>query len=210
MLANSHKLVATNVYNNVFENYGVKLDKDKLLWGSIAPDILPKYRFIRHYQKESLDYVVNQIINIIVMSRYMNFNKYIDIIGMKILSREIGIVSHYLTDFVCMPHAKRWTFVGSMKKHLIYEKELDIFAKSHDFKNNVIDSNDINLENEDTNMRTQVKAYIERIVEEYSLKSGFNIDLNFAAEINVKITYFILDTINSYSEEIHKQYVLGF
>nr|WP_300005828.1 zinc dependent phospholipase C family protein [Tissierella sp.] len=200
--------MATNIYNNVFENYGLKLDKEKLLWGSIAPDILPKYRFIRHYQDESIDYIVKEIIKVIFMSRYVDFNKGVDSLTIKILSRKIGIISHYLTDFVCVPHAKRWTFIGSMKKHIKYEKELDVYAKNHDFKKHVILTNDIDLyDNESIELKAQVKNYIETVIEEYSMKLSFNNDLDFAAEFNTKISYFILDTINAYSEELQKQFV---
>lgn len=196
------------MYNNVFENYGLKLDKEKLLWGSIAPDILPKYRFIRHYKDESIDYIIKEIIKIIFMSRYVDFNGGVDSITIKLLSRKIGIISHYLTDYVCAPHAKRWTFIGSMKKHIRYEKDLNNYVKHHDFKKHVIWTNDIDLyENEFIDLKTQIKNYIESVIEEYSLKFSFNNDLDFAAEFNTKISYFILDTINSYSEELQRQFV---
>lgn len=142
------------------------------------------------------------------MSRYVDFNKGVDSLTMKLLSRKIGIISHYLTDFVCVPHAKRWTFVGSMKKHLKYEKELDVYAKSHDFKKHIILTNDIDLyDNESVELKTQVKNYIETVIEEYSMKTSFKNDLDFAADFNTKISYFILDTISAYSEEMQRQFV---
>lgn len=142
------------------------------------------------------------------MSRFVDFNRGIDSISMKILSRKIGIISHYLTDFVCVPHARRWTFVGSMRKHIKYEKDLDIYVKKHDFKKNVILTNDIDLyDNQSIELKTQIKDYIESIIEEYSLKESFENDLNFASEFNTKIGYFILETINSYSEELQRQFV---
>ena len=179
-----------------------------MLWGSIAPDILPKYKFIRHYKDESIDYVVREIVKVIFMRRYVDFNKNIDAITMKVLSKKIGIISHYLTDFVCVPHSKRWTFVGSMKKHITYEKELDVYAKHHDFKKHVISTNDIDLyDNEYIELQTQIKNYIESVIEEYSLRLSFKNDLDFAADFNTKISYFILDTISAYSEELQRQFV---
>lgn len=208
IFADSHKLIALNVYNNVFEDYGLKLDKEKLLWGSIAPDILPKYKFIRHYKDESIDYIVREITKVIFMGRYVDFNQGIDSMSMKLLSRKIGIISHYLTDYVCVPHANRWTFIGSMKKHIKYEKELDEYAKYHDFKKYVISIEDIDLyNNESIDLKTQVKNYIESVIEEYSMKISFRNDLDFAAEFNTKISYFILDTINAYSEEFQRQFI---
>lgn len=178
------------------------------MWGSIAPDILPKYRFIRHYKDESIDYIVDEIIKVIFASRYINFNQKIDSMSMRLLSRKIGIISHYLTDFVCVPHAKRWTFIGSMKKHLKYEKELNKYVKSHDFTENIILSNDIDLyDNESVGLKKQIKGYLESVIEEYSMKTSFKNDLDFASEFNTKISYFILDTINVYSEELQRQFV---
>lgn len=138
----------------------------------------------------------------------MDFTRGVDSLSLKLLSRKIGIISHYLTDFVCVPHAKRWTFIGSMKKHIKYEKSLNNYAGSHEFKENIIDSDDIDLyDNASIELRVQIKSYIESVIEEYSIKSSFENDLNFASEFNTKISYFILDTINAYSEEMQRQFV---
>lgn len=178
-----------------------------MLWGSIAPDILPKYRlFIRHYKDESLDYIAEEIIKIILLGRYLKLNHMVDPISIKVLSRKIGIVSHYLSDYVCLPHAKRWTFMDSMIKHLRYESQLDDFVKTFDFKDNVIDTKDIDIyENRSIDLKSKIKEYINNVVEEYSFKIGFENDLNFALSINLKVTYLILDTIAESSEEIYQE-----
>lgn len=185
----------------------MKLNKEKLLWGSVAPDILPQYKFIRHYKDESLNYIAKEIMKIIFVSRYIEFNKILDPIAIMVLSKKIGIISHYLSDYVCLPHAKRWTFVDSMFKHVKYESRLNDFAKTYDFKNNVINVDDIDIhDGEFNNLKSKIKEYIDDVVKEYSLKTGFKNDLNFALSINLKITCFILDTIEEYSEEIHSQF----
>ena len=207
IFSDSHKIIATKMHENIYDIYGVKLDKDKLLWGSVAPDILPKYKFIRHYKDESLNYVVQEIINIIFLSRYIDFNKSTDPIAMKHLSKKIGIISHYLTDYVCLPHANRWTFYDNMVKHIKYESGLDQYVKTHDFKKNVINVDDLFIGDiPEKKLRNTIKNYINKIVEEYSIKTGFKNDLNFALSLNLKISYFILDTIAAYSEEINTQF----
>lgn len=213
IFAESHKIIASNIYENVIDIYGVKLDKDKLLWGSIAPDILPQYKFIRHYQKESLNYIAREIMKIIFVSRYIEFNKILDPLAIKILSKRIGIISHYLSDFVCLPHADRWTFTKSTEslvKHVKYESALDEYAKRHSFKNNIISVEDINIYDvEFLGLHNKIKEYIEEVVNEYKIKTSFNNDMNFALGLNLKITCFILDTINAYSPEIHGQFAFG-
>lgn len=213
IFAESHKIIASNIYDNVIDIYGLKLDKEKLLWGSIAPDILPQYRFIRHYQKESLNYIAREIMKIIFISRYVEFNKILDPLAMKILSKKIGIISHYLSDFVCLPHADRWTFTKSREslvKHVKYESALEEYAKKHSFKKNVISIEDINIYDvEFLGLHTKITEYIEDVVKEYKINASFKNDMDFALGLNLKITCFIVDTINAYSPEIHGQFAFG-
>lgn len=211
IFAETHKIIARNIYDNIYENYDLKLDKKKLEWGSIAPDILPHYRLIRHYKDESLNYISKEIMKAIFISRFVDFNDIIDPIAIKLLSNKIGVISHYLSDYVCLPHASRWTFYGNMKKHVQYEKKLELISPNHDFKSNKISIE--NLDIYDINpkeLQAKIKEYINDVVEEYSLKQGYDVDLDFAVSINVKLTSFILETIASYSEEINGHFAFQF
>lgn len=214
IFADSHKIIATNIYDNVLDIYGLKLNKDKLLWGSICPDILPQFRFIRHYKEESLNFIAKEIMKVVFISRYLEFNKALDPFTMKILSKKIGIISHYLSDYMCLPHAKRWTFTqgtDSMIKHMKYESKLNDYIITHEFKKNLITVNDIDIYDTDVmNLKNSIKQYINEVVEEYSLKTGFGNDLDFALSLNLKISCFILDTIEAYSEEIHGHFAFEF
>ncbi len=209
IFAESHKIIASNIYDNVLNIYDLKLDKETLLWGSVAPDILPRYKFIRHYQDESINYITKEILKIIFISRYLEFNRILDPLAIKLLSKKIGIISHYLSDYVCLPHAKRWTFSDSMIKHIKYESALNNYAPMHSFKKNMINVDDIDMfSDESISLKVKIKNYIDQVVEEYSHKTSFKNDLNFALSLNLKITYFILDTIKMYSEDVHKVFAL--
>lgn len=144
---------------------------------------------------------------IIFVSRYINFEKIQDPIAMKLLSKKIGIISHYLSDYVCLPHANRWTFFGSMRKHIKYETDLNEFARTHSFKKNVIEIDDIDIyDGNFISLKSKIKDYIEKVVQEYQEKSSLANDLNFALSLNLKMSCFILDTINQYSEELYTQF----
>lgn len=211
IFADSHKIIASKIYDNVFNIYGLKLDKQKLLWGSVCPDILPQYKFIRHYKDESLNFISKEIMKVIFISRYLEFNKILDPLAIKILSKKVGIISHYLSDYVCLPHANRWTFTTSMVKHIKYESQLNEFAVTHDFKKNVINVNDLNIYDiPQLKLKSTIKEYIDKVVEEYSIKTNFKNDLDFALSLNLKISYFILDTIMAYSDEMAGHFVLEF
>ena len=185
----------------------MKLDKDKLLWGSVAPDVLPKYRFIRHYKEESIDYIAKEIIKIIFVSRYVDISNIQDPIAIKLLSKKLGIVSHYLSDYVCYPHAQRWTFAGSMKKHIKYESELNDYAIFHDFKKSIIQQDDMDIYDDRLiSLKSRIKDYIYDVLDEYNKNTCLSNDLNFALSLNLKISYFILDTISQYTEELYSQF----
>ena len=209
IFAETHKIIASNIYDNVFNIYGLKLDKEKLLWGSVVPDIFPQYKLIRHYKDESINYISKEIMKIIFISRYIELNNILDPLTVRVLSKKIGIISHYLSDYVCLPHAMRWTFSDSMIKHIKYEAVLNEYAEKHNFKKNVINIDDIDvLESKFITLKLNIKNYIESVIKEYSMKNSLKNDLNFALSLNLKITYFILDTIIAYSDDIHKEFVL--
>ena len=179
IFAETHKIIANNIYENIYRVHDIKLDRKKLLWGSVAPDYLPKYKFIRHYHDESINYITKEIINVIFISRYLELNKALDPITMNLLSNKIGIISHYLSDYVCTPHAKRWTFSDSMVKHIKYESKLNDFAENHTFRKHIINVDDIDIfDNEMIDMKLLVKDYIEEVIEEYSIKTSFKNDLD--------------------------------
>lgn len=211
IFGDTHKIIATNLYENINDIYDIELNKDSLLWGSVAPDVLPQYKFHRHYKDESLNYVVNEIVKLIFLSRYLDFNSKTDPLKVKFLSEKIGIISHYLSDFVCLPHADRWTFPANMFKHMNYEAKLNEYAPNHDFKKNIIKNDDIDIfQNKIIKLHPIVKEYIETVIREYSNKKGFNYDLDYALSLNLKISYFIIDTINVYSEEVSRDFAFEF
>lgn len=211
IFAETHKIIAKNIYDNIYDKYDLKLDKNKLEWGSIAPDILPHFKLIRHYKDESLNFISKEIMRVIFINRFLDFNYSLDSITVKILSRKIGIISHYLSDYVCLPHASRWTFFGNMKKHVSYEKKLDSISPKHDFKANKISIKNLDIYDiEQKDLQNKIKDYINDVVSEYSLKEDYQIDLDFSVSLNVNITSFILDTIDAYSEEIHGHFAFQF
>jgi len=172
---------------------------------------LPQFRLIRHYKTESLNYIAKEIMRVIFISRYIEFNNLLDPLAMKILSKKIGIISHYLSDYVCLPHAMRWTYSENMIKHIKYESQLNEKAYNHEFKKNIINIDDLKLSDiYSFNLKKKIKKYIDDVVNEYSLKQSMENDLNYALALNLKITYFILDTIKAYDDEMESIFALEF
>ena len=65
MVPETHRIIAGEVRNRIIEDYGIILDESKMLRGSIAPDVYPKYKFIPHYYDESIDYIVEKIVALV-------------------------------------------------------------------------------------------------------------------------------------------------
>lgn len=211
IFADTHRIIANNIYENIYEIYGIELNKKKLLKGSVAPDILPQYKLHRHYKDESLNYIVNEIVKLIFISKALNLKGMIDPIRMNILSYNIGILSHYLSDFVCLPHAQRWTFSKHFIKHVNYESKLNEYAPYHDFKKNVITVEDMDIfKTKVIKLKPIIREYIEKVVEEYSHYAGFKGDLDFALSLSLKVSYFIIDTVMAYSHGAYRHFAFEF
>lgn len=207
----THQIIAKNIHKNIYDIYGIELDEKKLLWGSISPDILPKYKLHRHYKKESLDFVVNEIVKLIFICRLCDFNGVVDPIILKILSYTLGVISHYLSDFVCLPHAERWTFKRNMVKHINYESKLNEYALYHDFKKNVITVEDIDVFSKRViKLKPLIKQFIEDVIDEYSIKTGYEHDLNYALSLSLKVSYFIIDIAKADNQEAYKHFAFEF
>lgn len=207
----THRIIGKNIHQNILDIYGIELDEKKLLWGAISPDILPKYRFYRHYKKESLDFVANEIVKLIFICRLCDFNGIIDPLILKVLSYKLGVVSHYLSDFVCLPHAERWTFRTNMMKHINYEAKLNEYAIYHDFKKNVITVSEIDIFKERViKLKVIIKQFIEEVIKEYSQNPGFANDLNYALSLSLRIAYLIIDTAKAYNQEAYRYFAFEF
>lgn len=206
ILAETHKIIAEKIYENVQKKYNLNLDLDKLKWGSVAPDYLPYYKLHRHYYDESIEFIVSEIISLIYISRYVNLYEMKPVFK-KYFSKKLGIISHYLCDFTCWPHANRITFTTNMRQHIKYENDLNGFAKKFKFNNYEINIYDIKIEEEVT-LREQIFSYIEKIINIYkSGESSYSCDLNFGLSLSNFIVEFTLESVFSYCGEIEVQLV---
>lgn len=204
-------MIAEILYEHVSEVYGIQLNKEKLLWGSIAPDITPFYKFIRHYKDESINYIAKEIVNLIFLSQGKDFEENNDAMLNKYMSKKLGVISHYLCDYTCYPHAERITCVSSKKakEHLGYEMILNEYAKNHEFKTVDLNTEDLIINQRRTViMIKDVKKFINEVVEEYEKREvDFENDLDFALTLNLKIFDYIFESVTENSAVYNLQTV---
>lgn len=213
ILPDTHKIVAKIVHDRIKEKYNVNLNLDKMLWGSIAPDILPYYKTKRHYFDESGDFIAREISKLIYFSRYSYSEGNESKLFINYMSKKLGIIMHYLCDFVCYPHAYRMTFIENLRKHVRYEQDLALYARENKFLEenfrNVISCEDINFfENSDIKLEKKVKAYLIKVIEEYKDSNhSFDNDLNFALNLSTNISILVIESILEYNGEFDIQFI---
>ena len=213
ILPDTHKIVAKIVHDRIKEKYNVNLNLDKMLWGSIAPDVLPYYKTKRHYFDESGDFIAREISKLIYFSRYSYSEGNESKLFINYMSKKLGIIMHYLCDFVCYPHAYRMTFIENLRKHVRYEQDLALYARENKFLEenfrNVISCEDINFfENSDIKLEKKVKAYLIKVIEEYKDSNhSFDNDLNFALNLSTNISILVVESILEYNGEFDIQFI---
>ncbi len=213
ILPDTHKIVAKIVHDRIKEKYDVNLNLDKMLWGSIAPDVLPYYKTKRHYFDESGDYIAREISKLIYFSRYSYSEGNESKLFINYMSKKLGIIMHYLCDFVCYPHAYRMTFIENLRKHIKYEQDLALYARENKFLEesfrDVISCEDINFfENSDIKLEKKVKAYLIKVIEEYKDSNhSFDNDLNFALNLSTNISILVIESILEYNGEFDIQFI---
>jgi hypothetical protein len=186
VIINTHKILSAVIYDKVQENTNFYLEYKYFLWGNIQPDIVPGLVLKSHYKAESLDYVIKEIVKLSKTPPSLFQNKQVR----NKFSEHMGIISHFLCDFFCLPHYSRWHYNSSMMlPHIKFEKSLNRVA------NNLLTIPNLSLlpiSNFDNNI---LESFIETVLREYSLHEDYRNDLIFASNICAEIIEKIISLI---------------
>ena len=188
ILPDTHKIVAKIVHDRIKDKYNVNLNLEKMLWGSVAPDVLPYYKLKRHYFDESGDYIAKEITKLIFFSRFSYSEGNESKLLINYVSRRLGIIMHYLCDFVCYPHAYRMTFVENLRKHVKYEQDLALYARENKY-----------LE-KDFSSVISIDQYKES-------NHSFDNDLNFALNLCTNISILVIESSLQFQGDFDIQYI---
>ncbi|MBB6218237.1 hypothetical protein HNQ80_004396 [Anaerosolibacter carboniphilus] len=118
MLIQSHKMISEYLHNNIQKHWGITLSKNYLIYGSIKPDLTPRLMKISHYPDESLDFLCNEIYRLASTPISLTTT------GIKDLSIQLGVTTHFIADFFCQAHNNKQQFRNNLLEHLIYENAL--------------------------------------------------------------------------------------
>ena len=183
MFVNTHILIGKSIVENITHMKSFFISDKNFIYGNIKPDISSKYVLQKHYLEESLEMIFTKVeylctLNLDCISKYFSISKF---------SQELGVICHFLCDFFCVPHSRRWEMTHSMNKHITYEKELSIVAKETDlrkFKGDNIEANSF-------------REFFNSIYLEYQSKTEYKNDLLFSNYVCNSVVDYILDAVLS-------------
>jgi hypothetical protein len=178
LLTSTHKIIAEHIYQDVYNNNGILLNKKLLIRGSIKPDFMPNLKVQKHYMAESFDFTIDRIMKVINEPE----------IGLDKLSVNIGVISHYMADFFCLPHSKHWDLFNGKKilEHIKYEHILQERVSMH---SGIFKPSFPKIEYE---CREDIKNYISEYYAEYKQIEGYRHDFENAVLINLSISSLII------------------
>ena len=93
MLPQTHKIISEHVYDNIKNTFNVDLNKRSLIYGSIKPDIAYSLVKLDHFKPQSFDFICDEI------NKLSNYDFELNKEFIKFLSRRIGVVTHFISDF---------------------------------------------------------------------------------------------------------------
>ncbi|OPJ55167.1 zinc dependent phospholipase C family protein [Alkalithermobacter paradoxus] len=182
MLMHTHKIIAYHVYDNIKNKLDIDLNRNCLIYGSMKPDISPRLALKKHYKNESFNFVLDEIMSLIDDGLSEN------LISINRFSTRLGVISHFLSDFFCLPHFDRDYYHDKLIKHLKYEN--DLHYKFKDFKG--IDKIKIPYL-EDVNSKC-IRAFIEELYDTYKNKPiGFENDIHGSINISSAVGMVIVE-----------------
>lgn len=83
--------------------------------GSIVPDLVPSFITKKHEINQTFDILekkMNKVVDTYDSSKGLTLRR----------TKDLGVITHYIADYFTFPHNKEYE--GSLKDHVIYEKEL--------------------------------------------------------------------------------------
>ena len=182
-MINTHKIMGENILKYANSKSVYLINKNRFIWGNIKPDCTPKYNMKKHYYAESIDMIIEKIVN---LSSLTLEEVYYDVKLGK-FSEELGVVCHFLCDFFCAPHYYRWEFksTNAVKQHMMYEQKLAKFCKN--YKPAKIINTNVTKKN--------VKEFIEELQNQYNGTISYYNDLVFSYYVCDSIINMILNNV---------------
>ncbi len=118
LLPQTHVIIAKEIHRDVQKHLQVELSLPQLIYGSVKPDLYSGFPKLKHFKPQSFSAICAEISATTLSSDLHNRAQ------TSLFSRKLGIVTHYVADYFCVPHNDRKTYQHHFWDHLKYEKRL--------------------------------------------------------------------------------------
>jgi len=195
LLAQTHKIISEHVHYTIKEVLGVDLNKLNLIYGSIKPDIAYSLVTMDHFKPQSFNFVCNEI------NELSNYDFQSNKEFIKLISTRIGVATHFISDFFCVPHNDRATYKNNFINHVKYEHKLHKLFKN--FNDSIEISKDyFNINN---NCSDPIKTLIDDLHHQYqrrgeSLLNDVQSSIHVSSIVGLFIVYNALNNKNKIIE----------
>lgn len=128
MLPQTHRQIGRMVNKIIEKDLNVQLRSISLEYGSVKPDISPKYKSVQHTIDGSFHMVqglINDIFNRPIPTTKKELRKF---------CVELGVVLHFISDYFCQAHNTRIP----LRHHYMYERRLAKRFSKADWADNYI------------------------------------------------------------------------
>ncbi|WP_026477015.1 zinc dependent phospholipase C family protein [Alkaliphilus transvaalensis] len=187
MFPQTHKIISEYLHENISKNFGIELNRKSLIYGSIKPDIVPSLAKLDHFKPQTFNLILDEV------HRLSNYQLNPNHESLKDFSTQIGVVTHFIADYFCLPHNDRVKYrKATIVSHLIYENNLHkLFKEYHgQFKDIVIPKKTFNVPNYASHL---IKGVVDELHTEYSLREeSLMKDLTSSLQATLAVTSYII------------------
>lgn len=176
MIINSHAYLAKEIATLLKEKDLFLLNTSLFKWGSILPDIDLKRKANPHEIEYSLPFILEKT-NQLLLLKAGEIN---------MISKELGIITHFLADFFCLAHNDK-KIKKNPWQHFNYE--LILHRKFPQFKLKDSPSEIITVSEIEDWLIYNHKKYLKQ-------EPSFTTDISYIKETCMTISYVILDKLN--------------
>ena len=187
MLVGTHLLIGENVYSYIQRKLRVELNKTNFLYGNVKPDIVFRLSSKSHRIKDSLEFVLQEI------DRLMTLKD----ISIPQFSVDLGVISHFMSDFFCSAHCYDSEEVKGIVKHLYYE-----FNLHYQFKKTLRDMSSHIFEKEIDELKNRTISEAITLLRTFYSQKIFCVknDIYYALKASTLITRNIIENSLLYSK----------
>ncbi len=164
MIIQTHLLIAERVNNSIKNFLNLEISSKNFMYGNIKPDIVYRLSKKSHRIKHSFNFVLEEMEHLMTSTN----------ISLEQYSINLGVISHFVSDFFCTPHYYELDEYKSIINHVNYEIKLHAKFKKM-MKNSLLDiSNNDVYKFKKNNILDCIKA-IEEIYSKIDINMGNDI-----------------------------------